>query len=127
MNNVIAESLSGHLGRQLLHWAVTQADLWYLAYRCADFVTKIHEPLERGVAVLDHLLTLEEEELPTYGQFYMEPIEENRQNLQDEYYGLYRAGKNFFYIILKKNCNLISFCKVLVPLDFYMFTNFRLI
>lgn len=104
MNNVIAESLSGHLGRQLLHWAVTQADLWYLAYRCADFVTKIHEPLERGVAVLDHLLTLEEEELPTYGHFYMEPIEENRQNLQDEYYGIYRTGKkNHLIKIIVKN------------------------
>ncbi|GAB0100025.1 BTB/POZ domain-containing protein 6 [Sergentomyia squamirostris] len=62
MSSAIAETLSGHLGRQLLQWAGSQKDLWYLLYRCITIVQKIHEPLERGVAVLDNFLTLEEEE-----------------------------------------------------------------
>ena len=62
MTELLTDALSNHLGLHLLHWAISQSDIWYLAHRCADFVNKIHEPLERGAAVLDHILTLEEEE-----------------------------------------------------------------
>jgi len=85
----MVDTLGGHLGRQLLHWAITQADIWYLAYRCAEIVTKFHEPLERGVAILDNILTLEEEETiidDRYSneQLYMDHMNvENYQNLVD--------------------------------------------
>lgn len=62
MSELLKETLSNHLGLQLFHWAVSQSDLWHLAHRCAEFVNKLHEPLERGAAVLDNILTLEEEE-----------------------------------------------------------------
>lgn len=53
MGSVLAETL----GRQLLH-----SDIWFLADKCANLVKRIHEPLERSVAVLDNILTLEDEE-----------------------------------------------------------------
>lgn len=62
MSEIITETFSNHLGLQLFHWAVSQSDFRYLAHRCAEFVNKFHEPLERGAAVLDNILTLEEEE-----------------------------------------------------------------
>lgn len=66
MTEAFATNLGSHLGRHLLYWAITQSDFWYFADRCADLVNKFHDPLERGVQVLDHLLTLEEEEV-AYG------------------------------------------------------------
>lgn len=75
-------TLADTLSRQLFHWAVTQSDLWYIATRCATLVNKIHEPLERGVAALDHLLTLEEEETLTVNEStLMDFIDENRENI----------------------------------------------
>lgn len=53
MGSVLAETL----GRQLLH-----SDIWILADKCADLVKRIHEPLERSVAVLDDILTLEDDD-----------------------------------------------------------------
>lgn len=47
MASVLAETL----GRQLL-----QSDIWFLADKCANLVKRIHEPLERSVAVLDNIL-----------------------------------------------------------------------
>lgn len=89
MSSVLAETLSGHLGRQLLHWAGSQTDLWYLLYRCVTLVQKIHEPLERGVAVLDNFLTLEEEEAGGLGGYYAVGVLPNNihlchQNQQQE-------------------------------------------
>lgn len=53
MGSVLAETL----GRQLLH-----SDIWFLADKCANLVKRIHEPLERSVAVLDDILTLEDDD-----------------------------------------------------------------
>lgn len=53
MGSVLAETL----GRQLLH-----SDIWFLADKCASLVKRIHEPLERSVAVLDNILTLEDDD-----------------------------------------------------------------
>lgn len=53
MGSVLAETL----GRQLLH-----SDIWFLADKCANLVKRIHEPLERSVAVLDNILTLEDDD-----------------------------------------------------------------
>lgn len=63
MTDIVADALSNNLGLHLLHWALSQSDIWYLAHRCADLVQKIHEPLERGAAALDNILTLEEDEV----------------------------------------------------------------
>lgn len=85
MNEALAVTLSSHIGRQLFHWVITQSDIWYLAYRCADFVTKIHEPLERGVAVLDGLLTIEDEDQTSHEDLIsMEFFEENQENLDQQ-------------------------------------------
>lgn len=53
MGSVLAETL----GRQLLH-----SDIWFLADKCANLVKRIHEPLERSVAVLDNILTIEDDD-----------------------------------------------------------------
>ena len=53
MGSVLAETL----GRQLLH-----SDIWFLADKCANLVKRIHEPLERSVAVLDNILTMEDDD-----------------------------------------------------------------
>lgn len=53
MASVLAETL----GRQLL-----QSDIWFLADKCANLVKRIHEPLERSVAVLDNILTIEDDD-----------------------------------------------------------------
>lgn len=123
MNDILAETLSNHLGRQLFHWAVAQSDIWYLAYRCADFVTKIHEPLERGVAVLDSLLTLEDEEISTYEELiYMENNAENQQilrNYDNSFRGKTIWGLFKFKISNKNICNFITIVKVSCVLSWF--------
>lgn len=56
MSEIFTDTISG---LHLLHWIIGQSDIWNLANKCADFVHKIHEPLERGAAVLDNILTLD--------------------------------------------------------------------
>lgn len=63
MGELLRETLSNHLGVQLLHWAFSQSDAGSIANRCVDFVSKMHEPLERGALVLDSILTVDEEEV----------------------------------------------------------------
>lgn len=60
---MMGDAITSHFGLQLLQWALSETDLWTLAYRCANFMNKIHEPLERSAAVLDQILTHEEDEL----------------------------------------------------------------
>jgi hypothetical protein len=55
-------SLHRYIGRCLFHWAVTQADVWFLIYRCVDLVTKVHGPLDRSVRILDQLLQVDDED-----------------------------------------------------------------
>uniref|UniRef100_A0A1A9V8P7 Uncharacterized protein n=1 Tax=Glossina austeni TaxID=7395 RepID=A0A1A9V8P7_GLOAU len=64
MIEAFANHLSSHLGRHLFYWATTHcnADTDGLQLRITDFINKFHGPLERGVQILDHLLTLEEED-----------------------------------------------------------------
>lgn len=62
MGELLKETLSNDLGVQLLQWAFSQSEVGSIANRCLQFVSKIHEPLERGALVLDSILTLEEEE-----------------------------------------------------------------
>lgn len=62
MIEAFANSLGSHLGRHLFYWAVSQPEVNGLNLRLTELINKFHGPLERGVQVLDHLLTLEEDD-----------------------------------------------------------------
>lgn len=62
MIEAFANNLGSHLGRHLFYWAVSQPEVNGLNLRLTELINKFHGPLERGVQVLDHLLTLEEED-----------------------------------------------------------------
>jgi hypothetical protein len=53
-------SLQRYIGRYLLHWVVTQANVWFLVYRCVDSVAKVHGPLDESLRILNQLLQAEE-------------------------------------------------------------------
>ena len=85
MIEAFANHLGSHIGRHLFYWATTvptyssssssssatdtarsnalenESD-YSINLRIANFINKFHGPLERGVQILDHLLTLEEED-----------------------------------------------------------------
>lgn len=65
MTDLLAAAVKNNLGLHLLHWAVSRSDVWHLAHRCAELIHKIDEPLEKSA--LDHLLTLDEDEIDCYG------------------------------------------------------------
>lgn len=46
----------------LVKWLLTSADIWYLVYKCADYVSKAQGPAQNSLAVLDTIFTVEEEE-----------------------------------------------------------------
>ncbi|KAL7730550.1 hypothetical protein ACLKA6_000546 [Drosophila palustris] len=74
MIEAFANHLSSHLGRHLFYWAAITTPTtsrggncgngvnYGLNLRLSELINKIHGPLERGVKVLDHLLTLEEDD-----------------------------------------------------------------
>ncbi|XP_018791000.1 PREDICTED: BTB/POZ domain-containing protein 6-B isoform X2 [Bactrocera latifrons] len=62
MIEAFANSLGSHLGRHLFYWAASQPEVNGLNLRLTELINKFHGPLERGVQVLDHLLTLEEDD-----------------------------------------------------------------
>lgn len=71
MIEAFANHLSSHLGRHLLYWAIDTSNAgngggtsgnYGLNLRLSELINKFHGPLERGVQVLDHLLTLEEDD-----------------------------------------------------------------
>lgn len=63
MIEAFANHLSSHLGRHLFYWAaITTSSPRGLNLRLSELINQIHGPLERGVKVLDHLLTLEEDD-----------------------------------------------------------------
>lgn len=67
MIEAFANHLGSHIGRHLFYWATTaqthnpESD-YSLNLRISNLINKFHGPLERGVQILDHLLTLEEED-----------------------------------------------------------------
>lgn len=96
MGSVLAETL----GRQLLH-----SDIWFLAEKCTNLVKRIHEPLERSVAALDNILTLEDEDMqfssviyenqnqrPTIRANILEDMEHNIQ-VVDDYFNRQSFGE----------------------------------
>lgn len=60
MTETLSVNKKGQLGQELLHWA-SRSDLWQLAYRFAELINKINEPL-RNSTFVDHIFTLEEED-----------------------------------------------------------------
>lgn len=50
-------------GRHLLAWILGQADVWYLLYRCAHYVSKTHngEDDNTNLSILNNFFSLEEE------------------------------------------------------------------
>ncbi|XP_067617624.1 BTB/POZ domain-containing protein 6-B isoform X2 [Eurosta solidaginis] len=62
MIEAFANNLSSHLGRHLFYWALSAPEVNCLNLRFTELINKFHGPLERGVQVLDHLLTLEEDD-----------------------------------------------------------------
>lgn len=67
MTDLIASALKNSLGLQLLHWAVSQSDIWHLAHRCSELAQKINEPLKKSAYVLDNLLTMDEDDIDCIG------------------------------------------------------------
>ncbi|XP_034659865.1 BTB/POZ domain-containing protein 6 isoform X1 [Drosophila subobscura] len=80
MIEAFANHLSSHLGRHLFYWSIdtttaangvssgrgsgsgSNSGNYGLNLRLSELINKFHGPLERGVQVLDHLLTLEEDD-----------------------------------------------------------------
>ncbi|EDX12585.1 GD19150 [Drosophila simulans] len=66
MIEAFANHFSSHLGRHLFYWAIESSSAtsgnYGLNLRLSELINKFHGPLERGVQVLDHLLTLEEDD-----------------------------------------------------------------
>lgn len=67
MSDLLASALKSSLGLQLLHWAVSQSDIWHLAHRCSELAHKINEPLEKSAYVLNNLLTMDEDDVDCIG------------------------------------------------------------
>lgn len=67
MTELLAAALKHSLGLQLLHWAVSQSDIWHLAHRCSELAQKINEPLEKSAYVLDNLLTMDDDDIDCIG------------------------------------------------------------
>lgn len=67
MIEAFANHFSSHLGRHLFYWATgvvsseTESENG-INLKISNIINKFHAPLERGVQILDHLLTLEEED-----------------------------------------------------------------
>jgi hypothetical protein len=61
MLDTSTNSVTEHFGRQLLHWLKHSGGSWYSTFG-EDFVDNIKN-FERGVAVIDYILTPKEEEI----------------------------------------------------------------
>lgn len=83
MSDLVAAAVKSHLGLQLLHWAVSQSDIWHLAHRCSELVQKINEPLEKSAYVLDNLLAMDEDDMHLHCNG-MRDLHLNRMHFDDE-------------------------------------------
>lgn len=83
MSDLLASAVKSHLGLQLLHWAVSQSDIWHLAHRCSELVQKINEPLEKSAYVLDNLLAMDEDDMHLHCSG-MRDLHLNRMHFDDE-------------------------------------------
>lgn len=93
MTDLFAAAVKNHLGLQILHWAVSQSDIWHLAHRCSELVQKINEPLEKSAYVLDHLLTMDEDDIDSIGirdlhlqQMHFDDEDDYNANQREQHY-----------------------------------------
>jgi hypothetical protein len=64
MVNVMVDPFSDHVGYHILHWIISQSGAWYSKVN-ENFQSNLRS-LETGVAVIDGILTPQEDEIP-YG------------------------------------------------------------
>lgn len=62
MTDLIASAFKNSMGLQLLHWAVSQSDIWHLAHRCSELAQHINEPIEKRVYLLNNSLSMDEDD-----------------------------------------------------------------
>ncbi|KAI8130651.1 hypothetical protein CVS40_0701 [Lucilia cuprina] len=97
MIEAFANHLGSHIGRHLFYWATTTAPTdhnsldtetdYGLKLRISNLINKFHGPLERGVQILDHLLTLEEEDFNDHwGSAYIHNYEPEILGRREEQY-----------------------------------------
>lgn len=111
----MGELLKETLGLQLLQWAFARSDVWCTASRRAvDFMNGIHEPLERSAAVLDGILTDDEEfgeEEEADSQSYENDDDDGGSDCLrwDEYGGDYEARRDMWLNGLEMNVQRHNF------------------
>ncbi|XP_065371659.1 BTB/POZ domain-containing protein 3 isoform X1 [Calliphora vicina] len=95
MIEAFANHLGSHIGRHLFYWATTAPTVhnldtetdYGLKLRISNIINKFHGPLERGVQILDHLLTLEEEDFNDHwGSAYIHNYEPEIVDSREEPY-----------------------------------------
>lgn len=64
MVNVMVDPFSDHVGYHILHWIISQSGAWYS--KVNENLQSNLRSLETGVAVIDGILTPQEDEVP-YG------------------------------------------------------------
>lgn len=67
MTELLASAIKHSFGMQLLHWAVSQSDIWHLAHRCSELAQKINDPLEKSAYVLENLLPMDDDDIDCIG------------------------------------------------------------
>lgn len=80
MSDLVVKS---QFGLQLLHWAISQSDIWHLAHRCSQLVQKINEPLEKSAYVLDSLFDMDDDDMQMHCSG-MRDLHLNRMHFDDE-------------------------------------------
>lgn len=45
----------------LVKWLLTSADIWYMIYKCADYVSKAQGPTQHSLQVLNTIFTVDDE------------------------------------------------------------------
>lgn len=70
-------TVSDSAGKLLLEWMLSKADVWYLLYRCVEYISKAHEPVQNSAALLDRLFAMEDTKP---GSSDSNNVAENRQD-----------------------------------------------
>lgn len=46
--------------KYLFEWMFSKADVWYLLYRCVEYISKAHDPLQSSAALIDQIFVMED-------------------------------------------------------------------
>lgn len=57
-----ADSLisSDSAAKYLFEWMLSKADVWYLLYRCVEYISKAHEPVQNSAALIDRIFVMDD-------------------------------------------------------------------